>query len=55
MHENRHCSDVRDVDNDDPLIYAGSYSWLTFKTVGDRAKNFGHGLRQPLPDLAGGL
>jgi long-chain acyl-CoA synthetase len=23
-----------------------SYSWLTFKTIGDRVKNFGHGLRQ---------
>ena len=22
------------------------YSWLTFKTVGDRSKNFGHGLRR---------
>ena len=42
MYADRHCFGVRD----DPAIYADSYSWLTFKTVGDRAKNFGHGLRQ---------
>ena len=46
MYWDRHCFGVRDVDNDDPSIYTDSYSWLTFKTVGDRAKNFGHGLRQ---------
>ena len=37
MYADRHCLGVRDGD---------SYSWLSFKTVGDRAKNFGHGLRQ---------
>jgi long-chain acyl-CoA synthetase len=34
------------VDKDDPSTYADSYSWVSFKTVGDRAKHFGHGLRQ---------
>jgi acyl-CoA synthetase (AMP-forming)/AMP-acid ligase II len=42
----RHCMGVRDVDKDNPSIYTDSYSWLTFKTIGDRSKNFGHGLRR---------
>ena len=37
MYADRHCLGVRD---------GQSYSWLTFRTIGDRAKNFGHGLRQ---------
>ncbi|CAF0854656.1 unnamed protein product [Adineta steineri] len=35
----RHCMGTRD-------IYKNSYSWITFKTIGDRTKNFGHGLRR---------
>ena len=46
MYWDRHCLGTRDRDQDDPSIYKDSYSWLTFKTIGDRAKNFGHGLRQ---------
>jgi hypothetical protein len=46
MYSDRNCMGVRDVDKNNPLIYADSYSWLTFKTVGDRSKNFGHGLRR---------
>jgi long-chain acyl-CoA synthetase len=42
----RHCLGIRDVDKDNPEIYVNSYSWLTYKTVGDRAIDFGHGLRQ---------
>ncbi len=41
----RHCLGTRDVDKDNPFIYTDSYSWLTFNTVGDRSRNFGHGLR----------
>ncbi len=46
MYWDRHCMGVRDIDKDNPSIYTDSYSWLTFKTVGDRTKNFGHGLRR---------
>ncbi|CAF1143253.1 unnamed protein product [Didymodactylos carnosus] len=45
LYWDRHCMGVRDVDKDNPSLYTDSYSWLTFKTVGDRSKNFGHGLR----------
>jgi hypothetical protein len=41
----RHCLGVRDVDKDNPECYTNSYSWQTYKTVGDRSTNFGHGLR----------
>jgi hypothetical protein len=46
MYWDRHCMGTRDVDKDNPSIYTDSYSWLTFKTIGDRSKNFGHGLRR---------
>ena len=46
IYYDRHCLGTRDRDQADPSIYKDSYSWLTFKTIGDRAKNFGHGLRQ---------
>ncbi|CAF1184558.1 unnamed protein product [Adineta steineri] len=42
----RHCLGTRDIDKDNPSIYKDSYSWITFKTIGDRTKNFGHGLRR---------
>ncbi len=42
----RHCLGTRDVDKHNSSIYKDSYSWITFKTVGDRSKNFGHGLRR---------
>ncbi len=42
----RHCMGTRDIDKDNPSIYTDTYSWLTFKTIGDRSKNFGHGLRR---------
>ncbi len=46
MYWDRHCMGTRDVDKDNPSLYTDSYTWLTFKTIGDRAKNFGHGLRR---------
>jgi len=46
LYWDRHCMGVRDIDRDNPSLYTDSYSWLTFKTVGDRSKNFGHGLRR---------
>ncbi len=45
MYWDRHCMGTRDVDEDNSSIYKDSYSWLTYKTIGDRSKNFGHGLR----------
>ncbi|UJR20556.1 hypothetical protein I4U23_023683 [Adineta vaga] len=46
MYRDRHCMGIRDQDQSNPSIYKDSYSWFTFKTIGDRAKHFGHGLRQ---------
>ena len=45
IYENRYCMGVRDVGAEDPSIYTNSYSWLTYKTVGERVRNFAHGLR----------
>jgi len=45
MYWDRYCIGVRDVDKTNPSLYANSYSWLTFETVGIRSKNFGNGLR----------
>jgi hypothetical protein len=45
VYGNRHCMGVRSLDDTNPSIYTNSYSWLTYKTVSDRTKNFGHGLR----------
>jgi hypothetical protein len=42
----RQCFGVRNIDENNPSMYVDSYSWLTYKNVGDRAKNFGHGLRR---------
>jgi hypothetical protein len=42
----RHCMGIRNVDKDNSSIYTDSYSWVTFKTIGNRSKNFGHGLRR---------
>ena len=41
----RHCLGVRDFDKDSSEHYASTYSWQTYKIVGDRSINFGHGLR----------
>ena len=46
MYFDRHCMGTRDVDPNDPSTYTDTYSWFTFKTIGDRSNNFGHGLRQ---------
>jgi fatty acid CoA ligase FadD9 len=43
---NRPCLGVRDSCSDKPDCYANSYSWQTFKTVGDRIKNFSYGLQR---------
>lgn len=45
MYCDRYCLGVRDIDQTNPSIYTDTYSWLTFKTVDIRSKNFGHGLR----------
>lgn len=45
MYSDRHCLGTRDIDKHNPSIYLDSYSWLTFNNIGDRSKNFGHGLR----------
>ncbi|CAF3682925.1 unnamed protein product [Rotaria socialis] len=42
----RYCMGVRDVDPHNPQIYTDSYSWQTFKTIGERLTNFSHGLRR---------
>ena len=45
MYHDRYCLGVRDADKTNPSLYKDTYSWLTFKTVGIRSKNFGYGLR----------
>ncbi|UJR16438.1 hypothetical protein I4U23_003340 [Adineta vaga] len=42
----RHCLGVRNLDKSNPGHYAHSYTWITYKVIGDRAINFGYGLRQ---------
>ncbi|UJR29135.1 hypothetical protein I4U23_010349 [Adineta vaga] len=42
---NHSCMGRRDIDEINPSVYKNSYSWLTYKEVRDRTKNFGHGLR----------
>lgn len=32
---NRHCLGARDVEKNNPERYSNSYSWLTYKNVGD--------------------
>ena len=46
MYWDRHCFGVRDVDENDPTVFLDTYTWFTFKTIGDRSKNFGRGLRR---------
>jgi long-chain acyl-CoA synthetase len=45
IYRDRQCIGVRDVDKDNHDLYINSYSWQTYKTVGDRARKFGNGLR----------
>jgi len=45
MYRDRHCIGMRDIDKDNHDLYLNSYSWQTYKTVGDRARKFGSGLR----------
>ncbi|CAF4200228.1 unnamed protein product, partial [Adineta steineri] len=45
MYRDRYCLGVRDVDETNPSLYADTYSWLTYETIGTRSKNFGNGLR----------
>ena len=55
MYPDRYCLGTRDVDKSNPSLYADTYSWLTYRTVRERAENFGHGLRsiiEPLNYLA---
>lgn len=42
----RYCMGVRDADPNGSNKYADSYTWQTFKTIGERIKNFGHGIRR---------
>ena len=46
MYHDRHCMGTRDIDPNNPDVFLDSYSWLTFKTIGQRSQNFGHGLRR---------
>jgi len=46
FHSNRSCLGIRDICNTNSNDYANSYSWQTFKTVGDRMKNFSYGLQR---------
>lgn len=41
----RECMGVRNVDPTNPSLYLNSYSWFRYDTIGNRVKNFGHGLR----------
>jgi hypothetical protein len=45
VYADRNCFGVRDMESSVDRIYANSYSWITFQTIGDRTKNFSHGLR----------
>lgn len=45
MYADRWCFGVRDIDPTIDEVYLNSYSWFTFQTIGDRTKNFSHGLR----------
>jgi len=45
IYHDRYCLGVRDIDKDNHDLYLNSYSWQTYKTVGDRARKFGNGLR----------
>jgi hypothetical protein len=46
IYHDRHCIGVRDTDKDNHDLYINSYSWQTYKTVSDRSRNFGRGLRR---------
>ena len=46
MYRIRPCMGVRDVAEHNPSVHLNSYSWLTYQTVGERTKDFGHGLRR---------
>lgn len=46
IYADRHCMGVRDIDEENRSIYMNTYSWLTYKTVGERVRNFARGLRQ---------
>ncbi|UJR20192.1 hypothetical protein I4U23_023324 [Adineta vaga] len=45
-YQDRFCMGVRDIDSNNPGNYVDSYSWQTFKTIGERIINFSHGLRR---------
>ena len=45
FHCNRPCLGIRDICSTTSNDYANSYSWQTFKTVGDRINNFSYGLQ----------
>lgn len=45
-YQDRFCMGIRDVDPSNPKNYLDSYSWQTFKTIGERITNFSHGLRR---------
>jgi long-chain acyl-CoA synthetase len=46
FHWNRPCLGARDICSANPNDYINSYSWQTFKTVGERIKNFSYGLKR---------
>lgn len=45
IYHDRECLGVRDIDKDNHNLFLNSYSWQTYKTIGDRARKFGRGLR----------
>ncbi|CAF0978335.1 unnamed protein product [Adineta steineri] len=45
-YQDRFCMGTRDINPNNSQHYTDSYSWQTFKTIGERIINFSHGLRR---------
>ncbi|CAF3809656.1 unnamed protein product, partial [Adineta steineri] len=45
-YQDRFCMGTRDINSNNSQHYTDSYSWQTFKTIGERIINFSHGLRR---------
>lgn len=45
IYRDRQCIGMRDIDKENHDLYLNSYSWQTYKTIGDRTRKFGTGLR----------
>lgn len=46
IYRDRYCLGVRDVDPNNRDLYLNSYSWISYKTLGDRVRRFGCALRK---------